>query len=75
MQLAAGVGAANCADFAFNDAQESASAGGRCNLPPEGGKLHRLFHASVPDNRSAFEVQLGAGGRQVASIFTLICAQ
>ena len=22
---------------------------GRCNLPPEGGNLHRLFHSSMPD--------------------------
>jgi hypothetical protein len=21
---------------------------GRCNLPPDGGKLHRLFHSSMP---------------------------
>ena len=53
---------------------------GRCNLPPAGGKLHRHFHSSVPDgqypmHRKMREVQLAAGGRQVAPTFPLIDAQ
>ena len=49
---------------------------GRCNLPPAGGKLHRHFHSSVPDSqypmhRKMWEVQLAAGGRQVAPTFPL----
>ena len=51
---------------------------GMCNLPPDGGKLHRLFHSSMPKfsvtpiHRKTREVQFAAGGRQIAATFPLI---
>ena len=54
---------------------------GRCNLPPAGGKLHRLFHSSMPKfsvtpiHRKTREVQFATGGLQIAQTFPLIDAQ
>ena len=51
---------------------------GMCNLPPDGGKLHRLFHSSMPKfsvtpiHRKTWEVQFAAGGLQIAQTFPLI---
>ena len=41
-------------------------------MPLEGGKLHRLFSSSVPNERYIMKVKLATGGRQVAPTFSLI---
>ena len=51
------------------------------NLPPAGGKLHRLFHPSMPEisvtpiHRKTREVQIAAGGRQIAPTSPFIDAR
>ena len=54
----------------------------RCNVPPAGGTLHRLFQSSMPDHRCPIidaqsigknmEVQCAAAGRHIAPTFPLI---
>ena len=58
---------------------------GRCNVPPEGGTLHRLFQSSMPNHRCPIidaqsigknrEVQFAAGWRQIALTFPIIDAR
>ncbi len=42
----------------------------RCNLPPAGGKLQRLF-----THRKTWEVEFAAGGLQIAPMFPPIDAR
>ena len=52
----------------------------RCNVPPPGGTLHRLFQPSMPDHRcpihrTNMEEQCAAAGRHIAQTFPIIDAQ
>ena len=76
--------AARCTDFSNHrcpiiDAQ-SIGKKGRCNVPPAGGTLHRLFQSLMPDHRCPIhrkkrEVQCAAVGRHIAQTFPIIDAR